>query len=111
DQLRQHLAGEYKELVKNENPNLNDIEVMADVVPADLVNDVSPDVRRYWIFAQHPFFNQYSFSARSFGRAVKRWEAENRDDLRRARVVYVVARSDSSHSASRAYINVGKSGQ
>src|SRR5262245_25405624 len=33
DQLRQHLAGEYKELVTNENPSLNDIQVIADVVP------------------------------------------------------------------------------
>lgn len=106
EQLRESLTREYKALVEQENPSLNDIEVAADPVPLDVVEDVPVDARRYRIYAQHPFFNKYSFSAGPFGRAVKRWEAEHREELKQARVVYVGVRADSSIYASSAYLDV-----
>jgi hypothetical protein len=78
DQLRQHLAEKYGTLVSRALPHLSGV-----------TTSVDGSGGKFSLHAEHPLFNQRSFSVDPLTPSLKRWTATNRDELRRAGIVKV----------------------
>jgi hypothetical protein len=78
DQLRQHLAEKYGTLVSRAVPQLSGVTTTVDGSDG-----------KFSLHAEHPHFNQSSFSVGPLAPSLKRWTATNRDELRRAGIIKV----------------------
>jgi hypothetical protein len=78
DQLRQYLAEKYGTLVSLALPRLSGVKATVDGSDG-----------KYSLHAEHPHFNQRSFSVSPLAPSLRQWTAKNRDELRRAGIVKV----------------------
>jgi hypothetical protein len=78
DQLRRHLAEKYRILVSSGQPRLSGVTATVDGSDG-----------KFSLHAEHPHFNQRSFSVGPLAPSVRRWAATNQDELRRAGIVKV----------------------
>ena len=78
DQLRQNLAEKYGTLVSRALPRLSGVTATVDGSDG-----------KFSLHAEHPLFNQRSFSVATLAPSVRQWTAKNRNELRRAGIVKV----------------------
>jgi hypothetical protein len=83
-QLRDYLGRIYVMLIRGINPSLNDISVHCDPWGGGSIS--------HSLYAEHPYFSEYSFSSGPMQGLVRQWIINNRPEIDRAGIVHVGVR-------------------